>query len=134
MTSQASPHHSHTDVDVLLTARDRQDAEAVFDELSNAFDATSAPRPAGEPAPEADPSGHPVVWSLCVNTRTHHDAHGTAPLHGPVTADLSGGPHYVRDVYRALSDAFTVEEQGHVSGDQEVELRLRLMPSDRTTA
>lgn len=129
--------HTHTYVDVLLSACDQHDAEAVFDALNASFEATPEFRPAGGPtAPPPAPQDRPTVWSLCVNTRIHHEGGGSYPLHGAVTADLSGGPYYVRGVREALKGAFRVEEEGHVSGDEEVELRLRLTEPepDRTTA
>jgi hypothetical protein len=128
--------HTHTDVDVLLTACDQHDAEAVLDALNASFEATPESRAAGTSAaaPAPIPAGRPTVWSLCVNTRVHHEGGGSFPLHDAVTADLSGGPYYVRGVREVLKGAFRVEEQGHVSGDEEVELRLRLTMPDRTTA
>jgi hypothetical protein len=128
--------HTHTDVDVLLTACDQHDAEAVLDALNASFEATSEAPPAGAPStpPPPLPEDRHTVWSLCVNTRVHHEGGGSFPLHDAVTADLSGGPYYVRGVREALKDAFLVEEQGHVSGDEEVELRLRLTAPGRTRA
>jgi hypothetical protein len=43
-----------------------------------------------------------------------------------VTADLSGDPHHVREVEHALSASFRVQERSSVSGDQELDVRLRL--------
>jgi hypothetical protein len=128
--------HTHTDVDVLLTARDQRDAEAVLHALNASFEATpeAPPSAAAGAAPPPAPQGRPTVWSLCVNTRVHHEGGGAFPLHDAVTADLSGGPYYVRGVREALKDAFLVEEESHVSGDEEVELRLRLTAPDRTRA
>lgn len=135
--------HTHAHVDVLLTAHDRHDAQAVLDALGAAFEAVSRPRPAGGPAPTtpgrageplAGEQDRPVVWSLCIDTEVHLEGGAAYALHGSVSADLSGGPYYVRGVREVLKEAFRVEERGQVSGDEEVELRLRLTAADRGTA
>ncbi|WP_238431268.1 hypothetical protein [Streptomyces cavernae] len=47
-------------------------------------------------------------------------------LTGPVLADLQGTPLAVRRLEHVLEDTFTVHELGSASGDQEVEIVLRL--------
>lgn len=41
-------------------------------------------------------------------------------------AEVQGEPQAVSRLREALEETFTVEELGHVSGDQEIELELRL--------
>lgn len=47
-------------------------------------------------------------------------------LSGPVMADIQGTPLAVRRLEQGLEETFTVHELGAASGDQEVELVLRL--------
>ena len=122
-----STPHAHTHVDVLLSACDRKDADAVFGTLEHVFPDTAAGRgPTTIRTPDAAASGHPIVWSLDVDASTHGAGTGPVPLGSPVTADLSGDPHHVREVERALSGSFRVQERSSVSGDQELDVRLRL--------
>jgi hypothetical protein len=122
-----STPHSHTHVDVLLSACDRKDADAVFGTLENVFPDTAAGRaPSTARTPDAALYGHPTVWSLDVDAATHGAGPGPVPLGSPVTADLSGDPHHVREVEHALSASFRVQERSSVSGDQELDVRLRL--------
>lgn len=127
-----STPHPHTHVDVLLSADDRKDADAVFDTLGHVFPDTATGRNGPTPvrAPQNAASGHPTVWSLDVDARTHGEGAGPVPLRSAVTADLSGDPHHVREVEHALADSFGVEERSSVSGDQELEVRLRLTARD----
>ncbi|MFD4481234.1 hypothetical protein ACFWPU_34660 [Streptomyces sp. NPDC058471] len=47
-------------------------------------------------------------------------------LAGPVTADLQGSPVAVDRLRATLESAFVVSANGTASGDQEVQLQLRL--------
>jgi hypothetical protein len=120
-----SSHHTNSHVDVLLTGCEQQDAGAVLGALEAAF-----PTRPGESFTEAvEPrpgSSHPTVWAASVDTRSHGHELGPVHLDGELFADLSGGPRHVREVKKVLGDSFRLEERGSVSGDQEVELRLRL--------
>ncbi|MDX3071636.1 hypothetical protein ACIP98_06475 [Streptomyces sp. NPDC088354] len=122
-THHTGSHDSH--VDVMLTDCAKQDAGAVLGALEAAF-----PTRPGESLTEAlEPrpgAKHPTVWSASVDTRSHGHELGPVHLDGTLTADLSGGPRHVREVKKVLGDCFELEEQGSVSGDQEVELRVRL--------
>jgi hypothetical protein len=124
-----STPHAHTHVDVLLSACDREDADAVFGTLESAFPETAAGHgPSSVRTPDATASGHPTVWSLDVDASAHGagTSQGPVALGSPVTADLSGDPHHVREVEHALAESFRVQERGRVSGDQELDVRLRL--------
>ena len=125
-----STPHPHTHVDVLLSAGDRKDADAVFGALERVFPETTAGHGPKVRTPDASGSPHPTVWALDVDARTHGAGAGPVPLRAPVTADLSGDPHHVQEVEHALADSFGVEERSSVSGDQELEVRLRLTSRD----
>ncbi|MFJ4846805.1 MULTISPECIES: hypothetical protein [unclassified Streptomyces] len=125
MTTHHSDSHHASQVDVLLTDCAKQDAGAVLGALEAAFPTRPGESltEAVEPRPGAK---HPTVWAASVDTRSHGHELGPVHLDGPLTADLSGGPRHVREVKKVLGDCFELEEQGSVSGDQEVELRVRL--------
>ncbi|WP_369229847.1 hypothetical protein AB5J56_03375 [Streptomyces sp. R21] len=55
-----------------------------------------------------------------------HTGTPSAHLSAPVTIDVQGSPHAVRHLREALGECFTVHELGADSGDQEVEVQLRL--------
>jgi hypothetical protein len=116
--------HFHTHVEVLLTAPARQDVDAVYDVLATAFPSMAGRQP--EQQARSAP-GHPMVWAIGVDALTRAAADpGWAPLSGTVTADVSGGPVFARQVSDVLAKAFDAEKLGIVSGDQETEVRLRL--------
>lgn len=119
-----APHPS-TRVDVLLTDCDQQDANSVFHALEAVFPEAEpvGPRTVG---PATRVAGIPTVWAMTVDPHVHRPGAGPAALHGPVSADVSGCPHEVHEVQDALAEAFAVESRGAVSGDQELEVRLRL--------
>ncbi|MFE0098993.1 hypothetical protein [Streptomyces sp. NPDC059009] len=52
----------------------------------------------------------------------------TGGLDGPVSLTAQGAPHDVTTVRAALTHAFSVEDTGSVSGDQERESQFRLTP------
>ncbi|MEH6379489.1 hypothetical protein V7793_34895 [Streptomyces sp. KLMMK] len=114
-------------VSVHLTDCGHQDAGAVFGVLEAVFPEAGPPR--GETGP-GTPGAGPMIWCMSVDTRTRTgadavQAEGTA-LSGAVTADLFGAADPVRQVKEELERAFAVEHRGHVSGEHEMELRLRL--------
>jgi hypothetical protein len=113
--------HPSTRVDVLLTGCDEHDADTVFHTLEAVF---AQAGPVTGPAQRA--SGRTTVWSMSLDPHVHGPATGPVPLHGAVSADLSGSPHEVHEVQSALTDSFAVQDRGSVSGDQELEVRLRL--------
>ncbi|MFE2430338.1 hypothetical protein ACFXJ5_26765 [Streptomyces sp. NPDC059373] len=128
-----STPHPHTHVDVLLSAQDRKDADAVFGALERVFPETKAdhgPTEAARTPAAASGSAHPTVWALDVDAQTHGSGAGPVGLRAPVTADLSGDPHHVHEVETALAQSFGVDERSSVSGDQELEVRLRLTARD----
>ncbi|MEU8979318.1 hypothetical protein [Streptomyces sp. NPDC048309] len=109
-------------VQVVLGTCSADDAETVLRALGSRF--------------EADPD---LVSDTRRDARTHPDtwadgflvSHSAAPLpeaalSGPVTAELQGGPVAVARLRETLASAFAVEDTGSVSGDQEVDLQLRL--------
>ncbi|MDX6329496.1 MAG: hypothetical protein QOI83_1879 [Streptomycetaceae bacterium] len=126
MTTQ----HVHTHVDVLLTTSARQDVDAVYDALATAFPATAGREPAQDSSATAGGApGHPKVWAIDVDAMTRAAAESRpSPLAGAVSVGISGCPVFVHQVRDVLEDVFEAEELGHVSGDQEEEVRLRLTP------
>ncbi|MGK5547499.1 hypothetical protein ACSNOH_22600 [Streptomyces sp. URMC 127] len=114
-------------VSVHLTDCGHQDAGAVFGVLEAAFPEAGPPR--SETSPGA-PGAGPMIWCMTVDTRARRAAGGQppgqAPLTGTVTADLFGAADPVRQVKEELERAFAAEHRGHVSGEHEMELRLRL--------
>ncbi|MEY9964051.1 coenzyme F420-reducing hydrogenase gamma subunit [Streptacidiphilus sp. MAP12-16] len=117
--------HPSSHVDVLLTGCDAQDADAVFHALEAVFPHVE-PTARMSAGPSSGRSSHPTVWSMSVDMHTHHTGAGPAALSGAVDAGVSGCPHDVHEVQDALAEAFAVESRGAVSGDQELEVRLRL--------
>lgn len=117
-----TPHAPSADlVQVALGECSPADADTVFDVLRTHFASdrgSDAPRQTGEECP--------AVWTG--EFRAAHSP-GSVPgvlLAGSVTADLQGGPVAVARLRRTLESAFVVSTVGSVSGDQEVEVQLRL--------
>lgn len=112
-----SPHL----VQVVLGECSAADADAVFGVLRTHF-----PCDRGEDAPHRTEEPRPAVWTggfLAVGSP------GPVPgvlLAGPVTVDLQGGPVAVDRLRTTLESAFVVSPGGTVSGDQEVQVQLRL--------
>lgn len=108
-------------VQVALDECSAADADAVFAVLRTHF---SSDR--GDDAPHRTEQPRPAVW-----TGDFLVDHSPAPvrgvlLAGPVTADLQGGPVAVGLLRDTLASAFAVTVTGTVSGDQEVQMQLRL--------
>ncbi|MGB8945032.1 MAG: hypothetical protein WCD21_33095 [Streptomyces sp.] len=108
-------------VQVVLGECSAADADAVFGVLRAHF-----PSDRGEDAPHRTEQPRPAVW-----TGAFIAAESTGPvrgvlLAGPVTADLQGSPVAVDRLRATLESAFVVSANGTASGDQEVQLQLRL--------
>lgn len=112
-----SPHL----VQVVLGECSAADADAVFGVLRTHF-----PCDRGEDAPHRTEEPRPAVWTggfLAVGSP--EPVRGVL-LAGPVTADLQGSPVAVDRLRTTLESAFVVSPGGTVSGDQEVQVQLRL--------
>ncbi|MFJ3925287.1 hypothetical protein [Streptomyces sp. NPDC090022] len=111
-------------VSVHLSDCTREAATAVFGVLEAAFPDPEAVTPGG-PVTLADTA---TVWSMAVDVkdRTARGAAAAGALGAPATADLYGAADPVRRVREVLATAFDVEDRGTVSGEHELEARLRL--------
>ncbi|WKX68928.1 hypothetical protein [Streptomyces sp. XD-27] len=109
---------------------DRDDAYRVFDVLKAAFPATNAGVREKATVSPPDAAAHgPTVWSIVVEASGRGTAEGPVGLDEPIAVDLYGtGPElrWVRDV---LESAFGIDSEQHVSGEHEMEVRLRLSPT-----
>lgn len=117
-----SPHL----VQVVLGECSAADADAVFGVLRTHF-----PCDRGEDAPHRTEEPRPAVWTggfLAVGSPG--PVRGVL-LAGPVTADLQGGPVAVDRLRTTLESAFVVSPCGTVSGDQEVQVQLRLTGAEQ---
>ncbi|GAA1936157.1 hypothetical protein GCM10009837_72610 [Streptomyces durmitorensis] len=108
-------------VQVVLGECSAADADAVFGVLRSHF-----PSDRGEEAPHRTEQPRPAVW-----TGAFLAAHSPGPvrgvlLAGPVTADLQGAPVAVGRLRATLASAFVAADTGTASGDQEVQVQLRL--------
>ncbi|MEU2561577.1 hypothetical protein ABZ626_19900 [Streptomyces longispororuber] len=117
-------------VQVVLGECSPADADAVFGVLREHFDSDR-----GGDAPhqtdETEQERRPAVWTGAFRAPRTPDSVSGVLLSGPVTADLQGGPQAVGHVQATLGSAFDVSVQGKASGDQEVEVQLRLTGADR---
>ncbi|GGO87634.1 hypothetical protein [Wenjunlia tyrosinilytica] len=112
-------------VDVHLSGCSPQDAQTVFGALETAF-------PTAHAAVHGQAGGatrRQTVWIEDVEVRVPAENAGPVALSGTVTADLFGCDRPVRMVRDALVSSFAVEDLGLVSGDGEVEARMRLASS-----
>ncbi|MBP2406845.1 hypothetical protein SNS2_4286 [Streptomyces netropsis] len=115
-------------VSVHLTDCGHEDANVVFGALETAFPEGTGPA-RSETRASRSTADNPVIWCTIVDARTRSDAvSAPAPLSGAVTVDLFGPAHPVRQVQQKLAAVFDVEEHGTVSGEHEVEIRLKLTP------
>ncbi|MFJ9038645.1 hypothetical protein ACIRF8_18885 [Streptomyces sp. NPDC102406] len=117
---------NHTLVTVTLSNCSARDAESVLTYLTSEFP-DRAPTKDG-----SDASGTPTtVWTaeLDVSAGSSDAASGSASgekLEGTVSVSAQGVPHEVDTVRKALGRAFQVEDAGSASGDQELDVQLRL--------
>lgn len=126
--SQAPPEQR---VQVVLSACSAADAESVLGALRRYFSADE-PNRSGRGAEEAshgptspDPA-RPTVWTATFDTSRVPEEVSRAALGGTVTVDVQGGPVAVARLRDVLHRTFDVEDAGTASGDQEVDLQLRL--------
>lgn len=126
MTTQEKPSH----VSVQLTDCAREDADTVLAVLWSAFPQSADRRSeVSGRAHDTDAEG-PTVWTVTVETVGEVGPGERPRLSGPVTTTLAGGYHAVDLVRQALTSVFVVEDLGSVSGDQEQEVRLRMLSSN----
>ncbi|MEV7194548.1 hypothetical protein AB0N81_22455 [Streptomyces sp. NPDC093510] len=108
-------------VQVVLGECSPADADTVFNVLRAHF-----PSDRGADAPRQTGDACPAVWTGGFLAAHSPDSVPGVLLAGSVTAGLQGGPVAVTRLRRALESAFVVSAVGTVSGDQEVEVQLRL--------
>lgn len=111
-------------VQVVLSECSATDAGNLFQALQGRF---ASDRAAGDEPHESE-QRRPTVWAGTFDMArpAEHAGKPAAHLSGPVTADVQGSPHAVQQLRGALDECFTVHEMGMDSGDQEVEVQLRL--------
>lgn len=108
-------------VQVVLGECSAADADAVFGVLRAHF-----PSDRGEDAPHRTEQPRPAVWTGGFLAADSPGPVRGVLLAGPVTVDLQGSPVAVDRLRATLESAFVVSPKGHVSGDQEVQVQLRL--------
>ncbi|HZG05990.1 MAG TPA: hypothetical protein VE546_20845 [Streptomyces sp.] len=112
-------------VEVELPNCTASNAAAVFAVLRSAFP-RSPQLGNGQDRAGADGAEKRRFWVGTVDVSTHGDVECTLDLNEPTEADLSGSPDAVRQVKDALAGFYDVTAEPRISGDQEVEVRLRL--------
>ncbi|MGY1456213.1 hypothetical protein [Streptomyces sp. SS8] len=113
-------------VEIELPHCTASDAAAVFAVLRSAFpESPELGGGNGGGGPGSDGEQR-KFWVGTVDVRAHGEVKCTLELGEPVEADLSGGPDAVRQVQDALAGFYEVTAEPRISGDQEVEVRLRL--------
>uniref|UniRef100_UPI0034DF8C7D hypothetical protein n=1 Tax=Streptomyces flavofungini TaxID=68200 RepID=UPI0034DF8C7D len=108
-------------VQVVLDECSAADADTVFTVLREHF-----PSDRGDDAPRQTGQSESAVWTGEFRAEKAPDSVPGVLLAGSVTADLQGGPVAVGRVRSVLESAFVAEQVGSVSGDQEVQVQLRL--------
>ncbi|MEU4348152.1 hypothetical protein [Streptomyces sp. NPDC023838] len=125
--SQAPPEQR---VQVVLSACSAADAETVLGLLRRCFSTDAGATPERAPASGPAPTGHdparPNVWTATFDTTRVPEDVGPIELGDAVTVDVQGGPVAVARLRDVLRRTFEVEDAGTASGDQEVDLQLRL--------
>ncbi|WP_405886071.1 hypothetical protein OG762_02050 [Streptomyces sp. NBC_01136] len=108
-------------VQVVLDACSAADADTVFRALDTRFMSEG-----GGDAPRQDTTAHPDTWTGAFLVSRSAALPPDLSLAGSVTADLQGGPVAVNRLRETLASAFAVQVSGSTSGDQEVDIQLRL--------
>jgi hypothetical protein len=115
---------SGTELTLTLSGGTAADARAVVRALEPAFGAAEEELPADDRVTvhtarfEHDPAEGPPEGR----------SSGTGHLSGAVTVTVQGSPAAVAQARERLAHAFTTQDQGAVSGDQEQEWQLLLEP------
>jgi len=111
-------------VQVVLSDCSATDAGNLFRALKGRF---ASDRAAGD-EPHETGERRPTVWAGTFDMSRPVEHPDTPPAHlaGPVTLDVQGTPRAVQQLREALAECCTVHEMGGDSGDQEVEVQLRL--------
>ncbi|MEU6847398.1 hypothetical protein ABZ930_36590 [Streptomyces sp. NPDC046716] len=112
-------------VTVTLSDCGDRDAHTVLSHLAAEF-------PDRSPAPDTLEAGgaSPTVWTAEFDALA--DGPSTAPKTGPraidgsVSVTAQGAPNDVTTLRAALARAFTVDDEGSTSGDQELDSRFRV--------
>ncbi|MER5494818.1 MULTISPECIES: hypothetical protein [unclassified Streptomyces] len=117
-----STAHPAAEVVVELSDCSKDDAGTVFGVLRSVFDCDRGPTD----LPQDAAGGRPSVWSATFDTTRIRTAPPATALRDAVTAEAQGGYLAVDRLRAALAAAFTVEQEGTVSGDQEKEVELLL--------
>ncbi|MFK8908151.1 hypothetical protein [Streptomyces sp. YS-3] len=119
--SQAPPEQR---VEVVLSACSAADAETVLGALRRHFSTDTAGGTIHGPT-TPDPA-RPTVWTATFDTSQVAEDVSPAELGDAVTVDVQGGPVAVARLRDVLHRTFEVEDAGAASGDQEVDLQLKL--------
>jgi hypothetical protein len=120
-------NHTTNDHPVTVTLSDcaDDDARAVLSHLTAVF----TDRSPTQDTPGAHTT-HATVWTAELDVADEGSASQSSPpaagIDGAVCLTAQGAPHDVATVRKALTEAFTVEDAGSVSGDQELESQFRL--------
>ncbi|MEN8655389.1 hypothetical protein ABCR94_33640 [Streptomyces sp. 21So2-11] len=113
---------SDTKVLVELTGCSKEDAHTVLIALRTSFESDRD----SDDVPVEQPGSRPMVWSATFEVSDVREQARPTPLTGSVPATVQGGYKAVDRLREQLDAAFSVHEEGAVSGDQEKELQLRL--------
>ncbi|MFD1657173.1 hypothetical protein ACFSL4_02720 [Streptomyces caeni] len=128
----SSPVSHVPQVEVVVSGCSAADAGSLFAELCRRFGSDRSL----DDAPHETAGVRPTMWTGTFDTSAAPGRFGRTapppPLSGQVTAELQGEPRAVERLRRALDETFVVHQVGAVSGDQEIEVELRLESRART--
>lgn len=79
----------------------------------------------GAGSPTTSDGVHPTVWTAEVSADAEPD-HRPDALKGSVAVTAQGAPHEVEALRAKLGRAYTVEDAGSASGDQELDTQFTL--------
>jgi hypothetical protein len=111
------------EVAVTVDSCAKEDARTVLTVLCTTFPSDREP----DDAPADSENGRPIVWSATFDVSRTLGLPGPARLADPVEVTAQGGYRAVDRLREGLAEAFTVQVVGTASGDQEEEVRLRLV-------
>ncbi|WP_406447583.1 hypothetical protein OG782_01690 [Streptomyces sp. NBC_00876] len=119
---QAGESRYASEVSVVVSGCEKDDARMVFDVLRAAFTTDRA----SVDVPHDVIGKRPTAWVVTVDVTEARVVSGPVRIGAPVTVDAQGGYWAVDRLRESLAGAFAVRVVGTVSGDQEEEVRLRL--------